>query len=161
MFYFAYGSNLDLLQMQLRCPNARFISAARLDGYDVCFPRRSSIRNSATISIEEAEGQVVWGALYEMDESDLSRLDEREGYRATAIDKSLNRHDRRAVSVETVDGRSFSAEVYIAAPMENPGVPSAQYIGYLVSSASECGIPKSHLVRLAQHIVTQPQLEAA
>ncbi len=161
MFHFAYGSNLDLLQMQLRCPNARFVSAARLDSYDICFPRRSNIRNSATISIEESVGESVWGALYELAEADIRRLDDREGYNPVRSDRMMNRHNRRTLTVECLDGRRVQAEVYVAVPMERPGLPSAQYIGYLVSSAAECGLPKSHLVKLAQYITEQPKLQAA
>ena len=32
MYYFAYGSNLDPLQMRLLCPEAKFVSTAKLDG---------------------------------------------------------------------------------------------------------------------------------
>ena len=30
MFYFAYGSNLDLMQMQLKCPDAQFVNSTRV-----------------------------------------------------------------------------------------------------------------------------------
>ena len=31
--YFAYGSNLDAAQMRARCPSAKLLGAAILDGY--------------------------------------------------------------------------------------------------------------------------------
>lgn len=158
MFYFAYGSNLDLMQMQLKCPDAQFVSTARLDGYKICFPRRSFVRDSATISIEPEAGESVWGALYEIEDKDLKRLDEREGYRAKR-ERDKNPRNRVTVKVETSDERTVTAETYIAVPSENPGLPSPHYIGYLVASAAECGLPKSHLVKLAAHMPvpqTQP-----
>jgi gamma-glutamylcyclotransferase (GGCT)/AIG2-like uncharacterized protein YtfP len=151
MYYFAYGSNLDLLQMQLRCPDAQFVSTAKLDGYRVCFPRRSVIRDCAVISIEPSMSECVWGALYELDGTDIQRLDEREGYDKRR-DRALNQFNRITVRVETADERAVVAEVYVAVATPNPGQPSPQYVGYLVASAAECGLPKSHLVKLAQHM---------
>jgi len=50
----------------------------------------------------------------------------------------------------------------VAVPAENPGLPSPHYIGYLVAAAAECGLPKSHLVKLAAHMpVAPPEQQAA
>jgi gamma-glutamylcyclotransferase (GGCT)/AIG2-like uncharacterized protein YtfP len=151
MYYFAYGSNLDLLQMQLRCPEAQFVSTAKLDGYRICFPRKSFVRDCAVISVEPATGEQVWGALYELDGTDIARLDEREGYDRRR-DRQLNQRNRVTVRVEGSDERVVAAEIYVAVPTANPGLPSPQYVGYLVASAAECGLPKSHLVKLAEHM---------
>jgi len=159
MFYFAYGSNLDLSQMQLRCPDAQFVSTARLDGYKICFPRKSFVRDCAVISIEPEAGEQVWGALYELDPAELKRLDEREGYDPKR-DAAQNQRNRVTVRVEASDERTIVAEAYVAVATENPGLPSPHYIGYLVASAAECGLPKSHLVKLAQHMPV-PQKVAA
>ena len=159
MFYFAYGSNLDLSQMQLRCPDAQFVSTARLDGYKICFPRKSFVRDCAVISIEAEAGEQVWGALYELDPAEIKRLDEREGYDPKR-DAAQNQRNRVTVRVEASDERTIVAEAYVAVATENPGLPSPHYIGYLVASAAECGLPKSHLVKLAQHMPV-PQKVAA
>ena len=160
MYYFAYGSNLDLLQMQLRCPGAQFVSIARLDGYRVCFPRKSFVRDCAVISIEPSPREEVWGALYELDGTDIARLDEREGYDKRR-DRQLNHSNRITVRIEGADERAVLAEVYVAVPGADPGLPTPQYVGYLIASAAECGLPKSHLEQLAQHMPTPPEAEAA
>jgi hypothetical protein len=65
------------------------------------------------------------------------------------------------VRVETSDDRAVVAEVYIAVPTANPGLPTPQYVGYLVAAAAECGLPKAHLVALAAHMpVTPPAVPA-
>lgn len=158
MFYFAYGSNLDLLQMQLRCPDAQFVSTARLDGYRVCFPRKSFVRDCATISVEPAMGDCVWGALYELSDDEMRRLDEREGFSPLAEDADRNKHTRMTIQVEASDERVVIADTHVAVPTENPGDPSPHYIAYLVACAAECGLPKSHLVKLAQHVTAPQQL---
>jgi gamma-glutamylcyclotransferase (GGCT)/AIG2-like uncharacterized protein YtfP len=156
MYYFAYGSNLDLLQMQLRCPGAQFVSTARLDGYRLCFPRKSFVRDCAIVSIEPSPSEEVWGALYELDGTDIARLDEREGYDKRR-DRQLNHFNRITVRVEGADERAVLAEVYVAVPSADPGVPTPQYVGYLIASAAECGLPKSHLEKLAQHMPVAAQ----
>jgi hypothetical protein len=93
----------------------------------------------------------VWGALYELDGTDIQRLDEREGYDKKR-DRALNQYNRITVRVETADERAVVAEVYVATATPNPGQPSPQYVGYLVASAAECGLPKAHLVKLAAHM---------
>ena len=160
MFYFAYGSNLDLMLIQLKCPDAQFVSTARFDGYRICFPRKSFVRDCATISVEPDVGESVWGALYEIEASDLKRLDEREGYDPRR-DRDKNERYRMTVRVEGSDERSVVAEVYVSPPGENPGLPSPHYIGYLVASAAECGLPKSHLVKLAAHMPSIHQEQVA
>lgn len=155
MYYFAYGSNLDLMQMQMRCPGAQFVSTARLDDHKICFPRKSFVRDCAVISVEAAPGESVWGALYEIDAADLARLDEREGF-SQKRDRDKNPHNRITVTVERSDEKSVSAETYVATPSEEPGLPSPHYIGYLVASAAECGLPKSQLVKLAAHMPVVP-----
>jgi gamma-glutamylcyclotransferase (GGCT)/AIG2-like uncharacterized protein YtfP len=155
MYYFAYGSNLDLMQMQMRCPNAQFVATARLDDHRICFPRKSFVRDCAIISVEPAEGESVWGALYEIQPEDLARLDEREGF-SVKRDREKNPQNRITVKVECSDERAMTAETYVATPTENPGQPSPHYIGYLVAAAAECGLPKSQLVKLAAHMPVVP-----
>lgn len=160
MYYFAYGSNLDLLQMQLRCPDARFVGTARLDGYRICFPRKSFVRDCAVISVEPSDNESVWGALYEIDRTTVGRLDEREGF-SPEREAAKNAQNRVTVRVECSDGRIVLTETYVATPTENPGLPSPHYIGYLVAAAAECGLPKSHLMKLAAHMPVTPVLPAA
>jgi hypothetical protein len=40
--YFAYGSNLDAAQMRARCPSAKLLGAAILDGYRLGFAGQSA-----------------------------------------------------------------------------------------------------------------------
>ena len=131
MYYFAYGSNLDLLQMQLRCPGR----AVRVDGEARRLPHLPSRGNrSCAIAPSSASNRpratTCGAALYELDGTDIARLDEREGYDKRR-DRRLNQRNRITVRVEGSDERAVPAEVYIAVPTENPGLPSPHYVGYL------------------------------
>src|SRR5947208_1463350 len=80
MLYFAYGSNLNASELHLRCREARDVGKVTLEDYRFCFPFWSRIRQSGLMRIEPVLGERVWRVLYELRESDFTRLDQREGF---------------------------------------------------------------------------------
>ena len=150
MIYFAYGSNLDRLQMSARCPGARFIGAARLYDYRLTFPRRSHVRDSAVASIERAEGASVWGALYEIADEDVPRLDGREGYEPRR-GVGENFANRVPVTVIAADGAPLEAMTYVTSPKPDPGLPSADYLSILISGAIACSAAEEYIAMLSSH----------
>jgi len=154
MLYFAYGSNLDPTQMRVRCPQARDMARARLDGYRLCFPRWSAIRASALASLEPARGEAVWGVLYELDAAGIARLDACEGYRD---DRAVtdNAHTRATVMVGLGDGRLVEAETYLATPSSDPGMPSSEYLAYLLQLADARDLPADYREKL-RNVETVP-----
>ncbi|CAN5213370.1 hypothetical protein BH10PSE9_BH10PSE9_12290 [soil metagenome] len=147
MLYFAHGSNLDRPQMLVRCAGARYVGNAKLAGYRLCFPRRSAVRASAIASIEAAKGQAVWGALYEVDQAGLDRLDITEGCLPNR-DPAVNTSRRMTVKVERPDGGAADACVHISNAAANPGLPSAGYMLVLVRAAVALGMPGEFLQEL-------------
>ncbi|KAI1178288.1 Butirosin biosynthesis, BtrG-like protein [Nemania sp. FL0916] len=71
--YFAYGSNLWLRQMALRCPGSVYIGRAILYDY------RWFINERGYANIEPASGHAVHGLVYEINSDDESALDMMEG----------------------------------------------------------------------------------
>ena len=80
MLYLAYGSNMSPEQMHRRCPGARLLGAVKLRGYRLTFAGCSAIWNGGGVAtIAPAPDCIVRGAVYEIDEEDLERLDRCEG----------------------------------------------------------------------------------
>ena len=77
--YFAYGSNMAESVMAAHCPGHRYIGPADLPEHRLAFTRRSVRTLTGVADIVRADGQSVWGALYELDESDLLAIDRKEG----------------------------------------------------------------------------------
>lgn len=144
MIYFAYGGNIDAHQMRLRCRNARNVGIARLDGYRLSFPRYSFIRQSSLASVEEAIDQTVWGALYDVEESELRRLDICEGY-FLASDRPGNAFNRIDVQVHYKEGDRAAAFTYVANPMAYSGEPSHDYLSHLARCAAGLGFPDDYV----------------
>lgn len=75
--YLAYGSNLNLNQMAMRCPTARRVGHATLEGYRLMFKRSTS---GYYLTIEQAPGYKVPVGVFQVEESDELFLDHYEGY---------------------------------------------------------------------------------
>ena len=75
MLYFAYGSNLNHLQMKKRCKDSIFLKKINLDNFKLTF--RSKFRAA---DIEPKKKSIVPGALFEISKSDERKLDIYEDY---------------------------------------------------------------------------------
>jgi len=71
-YYFAYGSNLNLYQMGMRCPEAEPARAFTLHGWRLVF--------RGVADVEEQADSYVKGALYKITESCQRSLDSYEGF---------------------------------------------------------------------------------
>ena len=60
--YFAYGSNINLEQMAVRCPAAQVVGPAVLDGYELLF--RGNRRGTGVATIEPLPDSQVHGLLW-------------------------------------------------------------------------------------------------
>ena len=144
MKYFAYGSNLDQVQMAQRCPGARLIGPAQLANHRMCFPRRSPVRGCAVASFEQHKGGMLWGVLYELDDDDLKRLDEREGF-DPVNPSAINRYCRVDVTVQLNAGGRIEAVAYVAVPEEDAGRPSAHYMKHIIDGAVAHSFPDEYI----------------
>ena len=75
MFYFAYGSNLNLFQMKRRCKDSIFLKKINLKDFRLTF--RSKYRAA---DIEPKKNSIVPGGLFEISKSDEKKLDIYEDY---------------------------------------------------------------------------------
>ena len=71
-YYFAYGSNLDVEQMKVRCPNSEMIGKVSLPNWRLVF--------RGVADIEPFTGSQVEGGIWKISESDEVALDNYEVY---------------------------------------------------------------------------------
>jgi gamma-glutamylcyclotransferase (GGCT)/AIG2-like uncharacterized protein YtfP len=135
---FAYGSNLDLRQMAARCPRARSVGRAFVQGYRLGFAGWSHRWGGAVATLVRARGHRVPGALYEVDRHDLAALDRFEGCPGV--------YERRRVFVTTSRGGRRWAEAYVlrGGPMGRPSFDYlvALHIGYLTHGLDRALLPR-------------------
>ena len=99
--YFAYGSNLDADQMRKRCPSSLPIGRAQLAHHRIDFTHFSRRWQGGAADVVPHSGASVWGVVYELDESDLTRLD-----------RSATGYDRVFLRVEIAAGELEDAISY-------------------------------------------------
>ncbi len=75
--YIAYGSNMNVEQMALRCPTAKVVASSWLEGYRLRFKGGTY---SSVATIEPSEDDLVPIVVWELQPRDEANLDAYEGY---------------------------------------------------------------------------------
>ena len=138
MFYFAYASNLNLAQMKRWCPASRFFKTVLLEGHRFVYDGFSVTWDGAVGNIVKAEAEGVWGALYDITESDRLTLDAFEGYPRA--------YDRKDVEVKDRDGNVYRAVTYFRTG-RGLGKPHPDYEKVVLEGAKECAVPEDYVDR--------------
>lgn len=133
--YIAYGSNLNLRQMKLRCPSARRLGASALEGFRLAF-RGGDCCSYATV--EPCDGSSVPVLLWEIGPEDEEALDRYEGwpmlYRKETIEAGLG-------------GEKVSGMIYIMNEGYPEAPPGPEYYAAVAEGYRDCGFDKGFLDR--------------
>lgn len=121
-YYLAYGSNLNVEQMRWRCPDARALGTAIIEGYRLLF---KGSKTGSYLTIEPQEGSMVPVAVWEVSESDVERLDRYEGYPNFYYKKNMT---ITFTGIKTKKKRTRDAFVYIMHEDRPIEVPSRGYV---------------------------------
>jgi len=133
--YFAYGANLDMRSMELRCPGHRRIGRAALKNYRLMF--------KSVADIEPVANHVVHGALYEITQEHLNTLDRFEGYPRF--------YTRKPLPVFTEEGEEVNAIVYLMNNRHQYSSPHRDYLNVILSGCRQWGLPQEHI----RYIITR------
>lgn len=124
-YYIAYGSNLNVNQMLLRCPGAIQIGSTVIPDYRLTF--RGNYKRNGVANIEPCAGGSVPVGIWAITESDEVALDRYEGFPRLYV-----KQDFRI----TVSRNDLVAMAYIMTPGHPFTTPSKAYLdtiwqGYL------------------------------
>jgi cation transport regulator ChaC len=134
VLYFAYGSNMDLVQMSGRCERAATVSTAELPFH------RFIINSRGVATVVPDPASTVRGLLWRITEEDERSLDQHEGVAEGTYKKAF-------VEVSVPSGRKTRALVYVATD-STPGEARPGYMEKIVSAAEACGLPKTYVDQL-------------
>jgi gamma-glutamylcyclotransferase len=116
MYYFAYASNLSKQRMRQTCPDAKPFCTATLPNHKIVFTGWSREWRGGRAAVLSSAGDKVRGALYEVTDACLRKLDRFEpGY------------TRRTVTVYDEDGTARQAVTYMKDGRIEPSEPSRSY----------------------------------
>lgn len=131
--YIAYGSNLNLRQMAVRCPTAKVVGAGELKDYELLF---RGGRRGAVATVEPKEGVNVPVLLWKLKERDLLALDHYEGW--------PNFYRKEIQEVE-LGGKTIPAMVYIMNDGHDLGSPSQYYYNTIREGYESAGFDTDFL----------------
>ena len=139
---FAYGSNLNLKDLELWCqrlgrPPALMVQPgvpAYLPDHELVFDYLSSSRKGGVLDLRPSSGRIVPGALFEVTEEDLRTLDLKEG-----VPLIYHQVEKRVL---LADGREVMARVYEVAPeyrLPAPVAPAPAYVEIVAAGLAAFG----------------------
>jgi gamma-glutamylcyclotransferase (GGCT)/AIG2-like uncharacterized protein YtfP len=132
MYYFAYGSNLNRRLMAERCPGCQPRFTAELPNYRLIFTGWSRQWRGGIASIKSSRGDKVLGAIYEVPDADLARLDKYEGY--------PDAYNRLKVTVYRDTGEAVEAMTYIKKQQPEENKPSGEYLAVIQQGYRDWGL---------------------
>ena len=138
-YYIAYGSNLNISQMRMRCPGARIIGTSVIEDYQLLF---KGSKTGSYITIEPMEGAEVPVVIWEVTETDEKALDRYEGYPNFYYKKEMNL-DIKGIRTKKV--RRRDAFVYIMHEERKLGIPNRYYVNTCLDGYRAFGFDEKYL----------------
>ncbi|MDR3278319.1 MAG: gamma-glutamylcyclotransferase [Oscillospiraceae bacterium] len=145
--YIAYGSNLNIEQMQYRCPAAKPVGVSELPGYTLLF--RGEYNAVATIEPGEDDVPVL---LWRVTPEDERALDVYEGW--------PHLYRKETLEVE-LDGAPVDAMIYIMNGNPPLGMPTQRYYETILEGYESAGFDMSALDRALERSEAALEIEPA
>ena len=148
--YFAYGSNINLQQMAVRCPDAQVEEPAMLEGYELLFRGNGSSFGVATISPKE--GSQVQGLLWKITPYCELSLDIYEGYPRL--------YEKQAITLRTNFGKQIQAMVYVMTHEKErlPTMPTRSYYTGIQEGFRQNGLPEQTLKDALSNLIREQRI---
>lgn len=145
MLYFAYGSNVSIVQMLKRCPTAKVVGVDYITHYALRFNKKG-IDGTGKANVEEHLNSRVHGVVYVLSPSTVAQLDQYEGE---------GEHYHR-VPVVTASGKE--CEMYVADPkhINNKLHPSEEYKETITRGFSFLAIPTKYYKKIKALKTSKP-----
>ena len=142
-WYFAYGSNLDVEQMETRTEAVHRAVRCRLPRHRLAFSKLPDSGIGAFANIIADESSSVWGVAYWCDENAIQRIDRREG-----VATGHYRHEN--VDVVTDAGDVLHAMTYVAGDDNTrEGLrPRSEYLRTIIAGARQHALPREYVAAL-------------
>ncbi|MDO4306960.1 MAG: gamma-glutamylcyclotransferase family protein [Eubacteriales bacterium] len=140
-YYIAYGSNLNISQMRMRCPGARIIGTSEIKDYQLLF---KGSKTGSYLTIEPKEGSSVPVAVWSVTAEDEAALDRYEGFPAFYYKKEM---ELPIKGIKSGKVRIRNTFVYIMHEDRPLGLPSNYYLAICLQGYRSFGFDKKVLAQ--------------
>lgn len=147
--YIAYGSNINLPQMSIRCPRAKVVGTSVIENYKLVFRGSPAY---AVATIEKKDGASVPVLVWSIEPSDERALDRYEGY--------PHLYTKQDFQIE-LNGETIIAMAYVMTPGRSKGNPSRSYLQTIADGYAKFGFPKKVLFDAAVAVERAKQSQGA
>ena len=132
-YYIAYGSNLNVQQMRMRCPSARIIGTSVLEDHKLLF---KGSKTGSYLTVEKKPGSSVPVGVWEVTPADEKTLDRYEGFPNFYYKKELTLPVK---GIRTGKIRKRRVFVYIMYENRPIGIPSISYMQTCIQGYDDFG----------------------
>lgn len=139
-YYLAYGSNMNLKQMAIRCPKAKLLGTSILNNYELNF---KGSENSGVATIEKKENCEVPVVLWEITSECEKALDRYEGF------PNLYRKEKIKIMLNE---KALTAMVYIMNDLYETTLPNSHYYNVILQGYRDNKISPKSLNRVINKI---------
>ncbi len=138
-YYLAYGSNLNIKQMKVRCETAKPIGTAVIKDYEFLF--KGSLAGSY-LTIEPRQGEVVPVGVWEVTKGDIGALDRYEGFPNFYYKVEMK---LPVTSLKSGKTQTKTCFVYIMNEDRELGLPSRYYVQTCLEGYADFGFDDKFL----------------
>ncbi len=138
-YYLAYGSNLNIAQMQFRCPEATVVGTAVIPDYELLF--KGSL-TGAYVTIEAKQGAQVPVGVWEVSLADEFRLDRYEGFPNFYYKKDIR---LPVADIRTGKTKLHDGFVYVMHEDRKLGIPTDMYVRTCIEGYRDFGFDPAFL----------------
>jgi gamma-glutamylcyclotransferase len=135
--YFAYGSNMNFDQMNIRCTGSEFVSSAYVNGW------KYYINGDGYAGMEKFEGAVTYGCIWRLSLDHWRSLDQYE-----AVDYGY--YSRAEVDAWSLQAQAELSVIAYLSSNQDYGIPSLSYHNSVIEGALQVGLPRNYIDTLEQ-----------
>ena len=140
-YYIAYGSNLNIPQMRMRCPQAKIIGTSEIKDYELLF---KGSQTGSYLTVEKKKGGSVPVAVWATTDADEASLDRYEGF-PTFYYKAEMELPVKDISTGKIQNRK--CYVYIMHEDRQLGSPSKFYVRTCLDGYRDFGFDEKILMK--------------
>ena len=138
-YYVAYGSNLNVRQMLIRCPNARIVGTSKIPNYELLF---KGSKTGSYLTIEPKIGSSVPVGVWRVNNTDENALDRYEGFPKFYYKMEM---ELPIIGIRSGKIRNRAAFVYVMHEDRPFGIPSLYYVETCLEGYRNFGFDKDVL----------------
>lgn len=143
MNYFAYGTLLDLEEMQGFAPSAKPLGIMQLKGYRLGFGECAR-HGVSGCTLEEAPDEILYGVQYEMNKHDMDKLN------GAAVADDM--WEIKPITLIDADGAETESVTYNIPGLTRIIAPSDAYVRPILKGLEDLDLPSSYVDNMKQLI---------